>query len=589
MLICQISKRISRTMISQLNNLVYYPPCFEAALPLRCPPSFRSTTVRIQCFRHPGSPSTNPKVSIPESQKTVSVVPVCKISRVARNDAQAALFDYLHYTRGFTYVDAEHICKNSPNFIQDLVAKVENEPDVSRALSKLFRYHPINEFEPFLESLGLKPSEVSSLLPSNLMFLEDGDMLLHNFHVLCDYGIPRSEIGKIYKEAIEIFSYGFGVLSTKVMAYENLGLSRPTVIKLVTCCPSILVGDLDKELVEILDKLIGLGFDRDWIGGYMSSKNTYCWSRMLATIGFLVEVGYDEGQIEKLIRKNPAILFEGSGRQMYILIGCFLKLGLKMKEVYPLFVENPEILSPKCTENIWKALHLLFEVGLETENIAKIVSSHIQILASHALIGPNTVLKKFGGDRQKLLKAVKGDPSKFFTLASKSNVSSVEQLNAKNPGLLLEKTTFLVKLGYVENSDEMAKALKKFRGRGDQLQERFDCLVEAGLDSNVVSDMIKQAPTAINQSKDVLEKKIDFLKSSGYPLESLASFPSYLCYDIERIQRRFSMYTWLLEKGAAKPMLSLSTLLACSDARFMKYYVDVHPEGPVKWESLKGQ
>nr|GLL30025.1 transcription termination factor MTEF18, mitochondrial [Ipomoea trifida] len=127
-----------------------------------------------------------------------------------------------------------------------------------------------------------------------------------------------------------------------------------------------------------------------------------------------------------------------------------------------------------------------------------------------------------------------------------------------------------------------------FRGRGDQLQERFDCLVEAGLDCNVVVSMVKKAPTLLNQTKDVLEKKLGSLeKHLGYPMESILSFPSYLCYDMDRINLRFSMYAWLKEKGVAKPMLSLSTLLACSDARFVKYFVDVHPEGPAMWETLK--
>lgn len=238
-------------------------------------------------------------------------------------------------------------------------------------------------------------------------------------------------------------------------------------------------------------------------------------------------------------------------------------------------------------KNIWKALYFLFEIGMVTDHIAKFIHTHIQLLASHSLKGPKTVLRSFNGDRQKLFQVMSEDPSKFFALASKSNISSIEQIRAKNPGKLLQKTAFLLKLGYIENSDEMGKALKKFRGRGDQLQERFDCLVQAGLDSNVVAEMIRQAPTALNQSKDVLEKKIACLIGSGYPIESIAAFPSYLCYDIERINRRFNMYLWLKERGAVKPMISPSTLLACSEARFTKYFIDVHPEGPLKWESLK--
>ncbi|CAN4081891.1 unnamed protein product [Withania somnifera] len=569
-------------MISQLNHLVISPVSGKGSTPhslQNFPP------LNIRCFRS----SHNPKVSVPELTTTQTVVSpaINKISRVARIDGQAALFDYLHCTRGFNYMDAEYISKNSPHFLQSLLSKVDNDQDVTRGLTRFFRYHPINEFEPFLESLGLKPSELTSMLPRNLMFLSDDHVLLDNYHVLCYYGVPRIKIGKIYKEATEVFGYDYGVLEMKLRAYENLGLSRSTVIKLVTCSPTLLLGEMNRELIQVLEKLKILGFEIDWIGEYLSNRHSYNWGRMLNTLHFLNEAGYSDEKMATLFKMNPAFLFEGSGKRIYVLVGQLLKLGLKMDDVYSLFYQNPNILSLKCAKNLWHALYFLLEIGLETKNIANIVSTHIQLLGSNSLKGPKTVLKDFKGDKCRLCQTIKDDSLNLFRLASKSKFN-VEQMTSENPGKLFEKTTFLLRLGYLENSDEMAKALKQFRGRGDQLQERFDCLVNAGLDCNVVINMIKQAPTALNQSKHVLEKKIDLLKTYlGYPVESIVSFPSYLCYDVDRVHLRFSMYAWLKQKGAAKPTLSVSTLLACSDARFVKYFVDVHPEGPAMWESLK--
>ncbi|XP_016442276.1 transcription termination factor MTEF18, mitochondrial isoform X2 [Nicotiana tabacum] len=551
MLIRKIRKSVSWKMISQLNHL-FISPIYEKGSNSHSPQNFSSLNIR--CFRS----SHNPKVSVPESttQTPISLV-VNKISRVTRTDAQAALFDYLHCTRGFNYVDAEHISKNSPHFLQSLLSKVDNDQDITRALTRFFRYHPINEFEPFLESLGLSQSELTSMLPRNLMFLSDDSVLLDNYHVLCDYGIPRVKMGKIYKEASEIFGYDYGVLDMKLRAYEKLGLSRSTVIKLVTCSPTLLLGEMNSELIKVLEKLKILGFENDWIGGYLSNRHSYNWGRMLHTLHFLNEVGYSDEKMASLFKMNPAFLFEGSGKRIYVLVGQLLKLGLKMNDIYSLFCQNPNILSLKCAKNLWQALYFLLEIGLETEIIANIVSIHIQLLGSHSLKGPKTVLRGFKGDKCRLCETIKEDPLNLFRLASKSKVS-LEQMTSQNPGKLFEKTTFLLRLGYLENSDEMAKALKQFRGRGDQLQERFDCLVNAGLDCNVVINMIKQAPTALNQSKNVLEKKIDLLKTYlGYPVESIASFPSYLCYDVDRVHLRFSMYAWLKQKGAAKPTLSV--------------------------------
>ncbi|XP_059658125.1 transcription termination factor MTEF18, mitochondrial-like [Cornus florida] len=585
MLIRRISKRVSFTseMISQLNHLFLSPGVSEKPSSIQGP-SLMSLQVQYFCS---SGPARNPKASVTEFTSSPISLAGNRITRVARTEAQEALFDYLHCTRSFDFSDADHVSKNSPQFLQRLLSRVDNQQNVLRALSKFLRYNPINEFEPFFESLGLTPSELLPLLPRDLMFLSDDHVMVDNLHVLCGYGIPRAKIGKMYKEANEILRYNKGVLAFKLRAYEELGLNKSTVIKLVSCCPSILVGGVNKDFVLLLEKLKGLGFGSAWIGEYLSSKSTYNWNRMLDIMGFLGEVGYSETQMGDLFKIHPTLLFEGSGKRLYVLVGLLLKLGIKMNVVYSSFLQNPQILSAKCTKNLWQAVRFLSEIRMEREDIAKIVSAHMQLLGSHTLKGPKTVKRNLGAKRDSLCQIIKEDPMKLLSLASTSSINGIEQAVSQNQTKFLDKTAFLLRLGYVENSDEMTKALKQFRGRGDQLQERFDCLVQAGLDCNVVSNMIKQAPPVLNQSKDVLEKKIDFLRNIGYSLESVAAFPSYLCYDMERINLRFSMYLWQRKRGAAKLKLSLSTILACSDARFVKYFVDINLEGPAVWERFK--
>jgi hypothetical protein len=221
-------------------------------------------------------------------------------------------------------MDAEHISKNSPHFLQNLLSKVDTnntDKQVARSLTKFLRFNPINEFEPFFESLGLSPSQLSVLLPRHLMFLSDDHVMLGNFHVLCNYGIPHSKMGKMYKEAKEIFGYDYGILALKLQAYEKLGLSKPTVIKLISCCPSLLIGGVNCEFVKVLERLKELRFENDWIGGYLSGKSTYNWNRMLDTVIFLDKVGYSEEQMRYLFNTDPALLFEGSGKKVNVLFG----------------------------------------------------------------------------------------------------------------------------------------------------------------------------------------------------------------------------------------------------------------------------
>ncbi|KAK8336006.1 hypothetical protein V6Z11_A09G093300 [Gossypium hirsutum] len=529
MFICRIRRKVSKLskMIANLDKIVVFShvvydksdvqnPC-SVSLNVR---SFRSS--RLLC----------------ESVKSSSSGLAIQISRTAKTGAR----------------------DNSPHFFEKLLSKFDPEEDVVKSLSKFLRYNPINEFEPFLESLGLSPVEIRSLVPQRLMFLTDDSVMLENFRVLRDYGIPRIKMGKMYKEFREIFEYDYGILTSKLKAYENLGLSKPIIIKLVSCCPSLLVGGVDAEFAAVLEWFKELGMEKDEIGGFVSGKGIYDWGRMLDTLDFLDRVGYTDEQLHNLLKTNPALLFQGSGKKVYVLFGQLLKLGIGF----------------------------LFDIAMQTEDIVHIVSTRMELMGSYSLKGPKTVCRELNVKRDELCQIIKEDPLKWFDVASKSKIQSSIQVASKDPSTFLEKTAFLSRLGYLENSDEMLKALKQFQGRGDQLQERFDCLVNAGLDSNIVKNLIKQAPMVLNQSKHLLEKKIDCLTNwLGYPLESVVAFPAYLCYDMERINQRFSMYAWLRERGAAKLMLSLSTILACSDARFVKYFVLVHPEGPAKWDSLK--
>lgn len=573
-------------MITQLNHLLFFAPVVSEKINARThTSSFLSFKPRLFCN---GGFDFHPRASLIESAQSPNTVG--RVSRIARTEAQDVLFDYLHCTRSLGFTDAEHISKNSPHFLQNLIMKLNSEEDVARSLTKYLRYNPINEFEPFFESLGLPPSELPLFLPRHLMFLSDDHLMLENFHVLCNYGIPRSKMGKMYKEAREVFAYDYGVLASKLIAYENLGLGKHTVVKLASCCPSLLIGEISMEFFKVLEKLSRLGIEKDWIGAYLSCKSTYYWNRMVDTMDFLVKVGYTEIQMQTLFKSNPSLLLEDSGKKVYVLFGRLVKLGLTMDEAYSMFKQNPEILSGKYIKNILKAVDFLFDIGLGTEDIACIVTHNMMLLGSSSLKGPKTVCKEHKVGKEGLCLIIRDDPSKLFTLASKSKLESSEQVSCQDPAKYLEKTTFLLKLGYLENSDEMAKALKQFRGRGDQLQERFDCLVKAGLDCNVVTSIIRQAPMVLNQSKDVIQEKIDCLRNClGYPLNTIVAFPAYLCYNMERINTRFSMYRWLRDKGAAKPNLSLSTVLACSDTKFVKYFVDVHPEGPSMWESFKKQ
>ncbi|PKA52919.1 hypothetical protein AXF42_Ash001900 [Apostasia shenzhenica] len=560
---------------------------------------YRYTKVESRRFASLHIPKHDCDLWNSQQKRRFSSIPIAdssRMSRFQRADAQNALFDYLHCTRCLHFTDAEHMSKNSPMFLQSLLSKVHNGEEIGPSISKFVRFNPINEFEPFFESLGLKPSEFRPLLPHNLIFLHDDDVLLENYHVLCNYGVPRSKIGKIYKEGTEIFSYSYGVLDSKLRSYENLGLCKHTIIKLVACCPALLIGDLNLDFLRVLEKLKAIGVELDLIRGSLSDKNVYYWERIHKMLNFIECMGCNKRDLSKLISEHPQFVFDDSGKRIYILAALLLKLGLQTSDILLLFVQYPRILAGRFIKNLCSSINFLVDIGMDIEDIRRVVKNHPQILGASSCNSPSFVMKNYKLSEDKLCDIIREDPNQFTYMVARKK-SSIVSLPKVEGNFLREKTDFLLKLGFLENSDELAKALKKFCGRGDLLQKRFDFLVGLGLDYHTVAKMIRLVPTVLNQTIGVLDKKTNYLLNDlGYPLEALVAFPSYLCYSMDKIKLRFSMFQWLKEQGVlfstrnkktVSSMIALSTILAYSDSRFCKYFVDLHPDGPEEWERLK--
>lgn len=538
--------------------------------------SFHIVTMRPRFYR-------TKRVSLENS----AAKDVFRISSATWKLAQAALLDYLHCTRCLQFMDAEYISKNSPMFLAMLLKKVSSDGDVQQSIARFLRYHPINEFEPFFESMGLKPSEYSSLLPQNPMFLGDDDHLLENYHELCHYGVERNKIGRIFKDASEIFGYSSGVLISKIQAYEKLGLSQCLVVRFIVSSPYILIGDVNRDLVEVLERLKRIGFEFSWLEEIFHDS-VYCsWSQIRGLLDLLSEMGCNEEQLNQLIGQHPEILFDGSGGKMLSLIGFLLKFGSKLGELLLIFLQFPEIQLGMFFSNLRQCFLFLSEINMENQEIGKILRSHPLMLGQCTLKKPNSILAQLNIGKKRLCKIMQEDPQqmKNWVLGSK-----IERLPGTNEDRrsLTERIRFLLGLGYADNSSAMKKALKLFRGRGGKLRERFNCLVEAGLDPKDVLEMVRVAPQILNQSKDLIERKIDFLVNElGYPVLILVRFPSYLNYNINRVKLRYSMHKWLIDHGTSDPMLSLCTIITSTERNFIKHQVNHHPNGLQVFQELK--
>ncbi|KAL4558131.1 hypothetical protein LXL04_036328 [Taraxacum kok-saghyz] len=506
-------------------------------------------------------------------------------SRTACRQAQDALLDYLHSTRSLQFVDAENISRNSPKFLGKLLKGAENKENAGQFVTRYLRYHPINEFEPFFESMGLEPYEFSTFLPRNLMFLTDDNVLLENYHVFCQYGFPPKRIGKIYKEAKEVFRYNHGVLSSRLHEIQKNVLDQSTVIKIVGSCPSLLILDDNHDLLKFIKELKSFGITNSWFTNHLSEENSYDWRQILEILRLFKKLGCENEQLGRLIDQHPTILLKNSGTTSVLIIGFLIKFGATKSNILSFFINFPKIEVEECYSNLKRSYHFLLKIEMEVENIANLFCTHPYLLGSWSLKGVKTALNSLNLGKRRLCEIIIKNPQELKNLAIGTKVKPLPS----SKDCTIEKTKFLLDLGFEENSPEMKRALKRFRGRAAELQERFDCLVNAGFDRKEVVEMLKSSPQIVNQTKEVLEMKIGFLVNDmGYRLTCVSGYPSSLSYAIETVKLRCMMYNWLKDEGVTNTM-ALSTILACSEKQFIKDKVNRHPKGIEVYEKLKSE
>lgn len=508
-----------------------------------------------------------------------------RVSTGRRKEAQTALLEYLHSTRSIQFMDAENMSRNSPQFLENILKKFSDEENIGKSITRFLRYHPINEFEPFFESIGLSPSEYSSFLPRNVFFLNDDKSLLENYYVLCNYGIARNKIGKIYKEATEVFQHDHDTLLTKLKSFEELGFDKSTVSNIVVSNPYLLLENIHRDFLIVVGKLKSLGVDCDWIEEHLLKGETYNWRHVNELLCLLLKMGCSKVQLREILCQVPGIFFECSGRTATSIIGFILKFGVTSGQIIDMFLHFPRSEVGKYVWNMRHSYYFLIEAEFNGQEIGRIVRKHPVLLGLCNLKKVDSVLVCLNVGKARLREIITKDPQvlKNWVMGSR-----VKPLHLQKESPQKQKAKFLLDLGYVENSPEMKKALKVFRGKAGELQERFNYLVDVGLDRKDLLEMLKLAPQILNMSKDMLEMKIDFLVNGlGYPVSSLIVFPAYISYTIQRVNLRFSMYNWLVAEGAAEPNLALSTIIACSDMAFIKQYVNHHPRGLEIWDKFK--
>lgn len=519
-----------------------------------------------------------------------------RLRRAAVPAARTAVSDYLISTRCLPSSHADSITALAPCSLHTFLAGIPAVPstfpssDLPSLLRRHLSYHPLNELPFFLESIGLPPST-----DSDLMFLTDHPSLLPAVAALAHFGFPWSRLGLLFPNVL--LQVPPDLISARLVALEESlrPLPRAAIIAACLSFPSLIENDLSSS-APLVDDLMraygGLGPD---LG---ASNDIDVFLRVCGRMQMFYDAGVKIGSIGGLVGCNQRVFLELKEERIGERLKFFKRLGLAGEEAGRFLLSNPGVLDLDFDDVVISVPEYLRRVGLADDEVDVAVKKHPYVVGRNRLENLPGVLRAMGLNHRFLEKISGGGESlrylsPDFVLEDASYDMEVErafsdrmvkvkaEMNAQHVDTKLE---FLKSIGYGENK-KAAHILPVLHSTREMLNERFDYLLERGVEYKMLCRIVSVFPKVLNQGKEMLNEKLNYMTLDlGYSLEYLDCFPALLCFDLEnRVKPRYAMLRWLQSYGLLKRPLAPATVLANSEKRFISNLYNMHPAAPKLW------
>lgn len=525
---------------------------------------------------------------------TLSQIPA-KYRSQAIKEAQEVITDYLHTTRALPFSYAEHISKNSLHSLSELISKVQfSSNNFRKSFQKFLRYNPLNEFWFFYESIGIHYCQINDFLKPNVHFFSDNSTVLDVACTLAGLGFPWNKLGKLYVEEISIFEKEPNFLGSKFNGLLDMGFSNEHAIGICLAFPCLLKGEvvgLSGEFDALLDELKRVFVDFN-LGDYLVG-NVDVWYEVCRKMKVFYDLGVVKGKVGETIGTSYVIFTEFPKEVLVEKVEFFCKLGVGKADVGILLLLNPDILSINIDDRVISVSGLLNHFGLLKKELKPLMQRYSYIFDRNKMSNLPRILRAMDlhewffhrmkwGKYQLLASYDLSDPDEGEDETYVQNLENIKCV--RTYGYSLSKLNFFHSIGFGENGFTM-KLLVDVHGSASDLQERFDLLLNEGIEFSKLCKIISYTPKILNQETDNLKQKIDFLREEvGLSLEFLETFPAYLIYNLEkRVKPRYRFHVWLTKQGWCTKNYTLSGIIAISKKGFLAQLSSIHPTAPQLW------
>ncbi|KAK7277125.1 hypothetical protein RIF29_18275 [Crotalaria pallida] len=525
-----------------------------------------------------------------------------KYKKLDLTQAQHVLTDYLHATRCLPYPYADQIAKNSSLSLSNLISNHLHSASSSsftfRTLDKFLRYHPINEFEFFFESIGISYAKLHSLLPHNKFFFSEDASLLDAAVVLSEFGFPWEKLGLMYLESGGcVFRRSVVELKGRLCWFKRFGFCNDQVIGICLAFPFVFGGgggeeeEREDRFHGLLDDLKLVLLDYDLAGS--AEGNAGSWYEVCRKIRVFYDLNGGKGKIGELIRLNKDVILGFGEEELVRTVKYFCRFGVKKEEVALLILRGPELLNLNLETPVVNVLKLLKHFRLSSEDLGDVRRDYAHVLGTIKMANLPNVMRALGlhewffnklkdGNHHLLVRYMTTYPNEDQDKDYRCGLETIRV--SRTPTHNMNKLNFLHSKGFGENALTM-NILHDLHGNSCELQERFDCLLNSGIELSKVCKMITLRPRILSQNPKSLQEKIDFIRQEmGNSVELLCTFPAFLCHDLEkRIKPRYRFHMWIKEKGLSEKNYSLASMIATSNKNFVVRVCKMHPAAPKHW------
>lgn len=517
-----------------------------------------------------------------------------KYRSLAIRKAQQAITDYLSTTRSLSYTHAEHIATNASVSIRNIILKLDfSVPTFSKLLRKHLSYHPINEFEFFFESIGIDYSEVSEYLPEKKFFFSEDRSALDAACALSGFGFPWNKLGKLYKEERLVFELSPEEIESRLLKMKGVGFTTLAVIGICLAIPRALCGngELSAEIRCLFVRLKRLFEEFD--SQHLFEENVDSWYVISRKIRVFYDLGCGNEEMWELMGRNKSVFMEYSEEALMKKAEYFCRFGARKEDAALLILRNPPVMNFDLEKPVISVTGMLKHFGLSQDEVDAVAQKYPYVLGRNKIKNLPHVVRALdlherifdrlkNGNHHLLDSYSLMDPDEDLDREYQEGLEEIQHSRTKTHNI--QKLDFLHEIGFGENGMTM-KTLQHVHGTAVELHDRFQILLDNGIEFSKICMLIRSAPKILNQKPHSIQDKLRFLCGEmGDSLEYLEIFPAYLCFDLEnRINPRFRFHKWLAEKGLSEKSYSIASIVATSEKAFIARLYGIHPAIPKHW------